>query len=58
MASDKDDKKSSGMKKTLMWTGIGVLVLLALIVLYFRFIRSKGTALPNAAPANAAPQAA
>lgn len=50
MASDatakKDEKKSLDWKKILMWSGISALVLLALLVLYFRFIKSKGTDTP------------
>lgn len=48
MASDatakKDEKKSLNWTKVLMWSGIGALVLLALLVLYFRFIKSSASA--------------
>ncbi len=57
MASDKDDaKKSSSAGKILMWSGIGILVLVALLVLYFRFIRTSAAnaAAPPAVAANAA----
>jgi uncharacterized membrane protein YvbJ len=55
MASDatakKDEKKSLNWKKILMWSGIGALVLLALLVLYFRFIKSSASAPPAVADA-------
>jgi uncharacterized membrane protein YvbJ len=44
----KDEKKSLNWKKILMWSGISALVLLALLVLYFRFIKSKGASAPAA----------
>ena len=39
----KDEKKSLNWKKILMWSGISALVLLALLVLYFRFIKSSAS---------------